>query len=156
LLTTPSPPLPSPPLYPGGQQCVPLAEEDTAVLLIVTASGVRAACLPLSSGTTSALSKLSSSSSSSSGLSSMSYSAKDGVNVTCSDARMGDRGEVEVFLGTSSGVTLSVSVPPSGGKAAVRTEMRCIRMHHKTLILQMIASQCKPWIEPHLLVRPLT
>jgi hypothetical protein len=94
------------------------------MLLIVTALGVRSACLPIPSGTTSALSKLSSASSS--GLSSMSYSAKDGVNVTCSDARMGDRGEVEVFLGTSSGLTLSVSIPPSGAKGAVRTEMRCV------------------------------
>jgi hypothetical protein len=52
------------------------------------------------------------------------YEAKEGQSVLCSDARFADNGDdVEVFLGTNTGITVVLSVPRAG-KATTKSELR--------------------------------
>jgi hypothetical protein len=53
------------------------------------------------------------------------YEAKEGQSVLCSDARFADNGDdVEVFLGTNTGMTVVLSVSKGAGKATTKSELR--------------------------------
>ncbi len=53
------------------------------------------------------------------------YEAKEGQSVLCSDARFADNSDdVEVFLGTNTGMTVVLSVSKGAGKATTKSELR--------------------------------
>uniref|UniRef100_A0A7S0W812 Nucleoporin Nup120/160 beta-propeller domain-containing protein n=1 Tax=Hemiselmis tepida TaxID=464990 RepID=A0A7S0W812_9CRYP len=105
-------------------RCVPFAEDDVVVLVVVTSGGLRVARLPQPRNQEAALLQFLNTSARESPLASVAFAPKEGVHLTCADARVGERSEVEVFVGTTSGVTLSVSLPSDGSKAQVKSELR--------------------------------
>jgi hypothetical protein len=54
------------------------------------------------------------------------YTAKEGTQITCVDARMGDRMDIDAFLGTSGGITLHLIITNDGAKTQSKAEYRQI------------------------------